>query len=223
MILTLVITKDYIDPENMRMLQEQNITQDIYIVSAVPVDAVDNIVVDVDQSLPLGVRMGISINKALGCFDLNRYSHILKIDGDVSLCPGVIQRLLSLDEPICGTGNCLLVKVPFFIEVHKERWGECQGEDQYMILLPFALGLIDWYQFKPIEGINYPYVPHSDREMRANGETERAFGLPFIYALHYTVLCRNINYLLGWLSSSYKKAWFADLLRRRVIVKYVLG
>jgi hypothetical protein len=223
MILTLVITKDYIDPENMRMLQEQNVAQDIYVVSAAPINIKNNIVVKVNQNLPLGFRMGKSINIALEKFSLDKYSHILKIDGDVKLYPNTLDKLLALGKPFVGVGNCLLIDMQLFLKLFKGKWGDCPAEDTFMLSLAFAVGVVDWYMFSPIEGYEHNFKPYSDRELYRFGEYERSLGYPLLYALYYTLLCRKIIYLVGWLNSSYKKAWFADLLRRRVIVKSVLG
>jgi len=142
-ILTLFLTRDAsaFDYNNyLRVLNQEGIDQDVYVVSAKPVPIKDNIVVEVPQHLPVPIRIGLTMNIVLRKFDLSKYSHIFKVDGDVSLPLDYCKNLLEKRAPVAGRGAALLISTEFFIKAMKGRYPINYCDDGYISALSIALG-----------------------------------------------------------------------------------
>ena len=85
-----------------------------------------------DDKLPIGVRQGILINKALKWINLQDYDWILKIDDDVFLPRNFIEENLKQGGDIIGTGgHALLIKVKSFLSVF-DKYPEVISDDTYL-------------------------------------------------------------------------------------------
>jgi len=142
-ILTLLLTKDpstFNYNNYLRILRQEGVKQDIYVISAEPVQVKDNIVIKIPQHLPVPIRIGMTVNIALKNFDLSKYSHIFKVDGDVGLPLDYCKNLLEKCVPVAGRGAALLISTEFFINVMKGKYPACYCDDGYVSALSTALG-----------------------------------------------------------------------------------
>jgi hypothetical protein len=118
-VLTLFLTKDestFIQENYERAKNQKDVDQEVYVISAKPIYIKNNIVIQVSQSLPVPVRIGLSIRNALKKIDVKSYTHIFKVDGDIKLPLDYLSNLLDKKTPVAGIGPALLISVPFFID-----------------------------------------------------------------------------------------------------------
>lgn len=122
-ILTLFLTKDsstFVPKNYDAVLNQEGISQDVYVVSRKPVNVANNIVIPVDDSFPMPIRVGFSIRMALKRFNLDNYDYIFKVDGDNLLPKNYVVKLLEKRSPLAGAGCAFLIKTSFFKKVLKE-------------------------------------------------------------------------------------------------------
>jgi len=193
-ILTLFLTRDAstFDYNNyLRVLNQEGIDQDVYVVSAKPVPIKDNIVVEVPQHLPVPIRIGLTMNIVLKKFDLSKYSHIFKVDGDISLPLDYCKNLLEKHVPVAGRGQALLISTEFFIKVMKGKYPINYCDDGYISALSIALG--HWppeYSGKdPIimSNIKQSLKEQLPRELGYGYELYK-YGFPFAFFIVYSLL-----------------------------------
>jgi len=142
-VLTFFLTKDsktFSKINYLRVLMQNGILQDVYVVSAEPVSVERNIVIKVPQHLPLPVRIGISINIALKKFDIMKYDYIFKIDGDITLPLDYCKNILEKKPLVGGRGAALLISVPFFMRLLRGKYPVNYCDDGYISALSVAVG-----------------------------------------------------------------------------------
>lgn len=152
-VLTLYFTKNErtFNPSNFRtVLQQEGVDQDIYVVSAEPVNigrhgfSVPNIVVPTRQSWPVPVRIGYSFNAALAVlkhqFSVSpeSYDYIFKVDGDVSLPPDYLRNLVAKGAPVAGFGPAMLISTGFFYRVLGGKYPVNHCDDGYLLAVNIA-------------------------------------------------------------------------------------
>lgn len=223
-ILTFLMAKDCVNLENIQILLNQGInSENLWIISAVPIKTQDktifdvsqhNIVVDIDQKLPIGTRVGKSINRALTKFNLVDFTHFLKIDSDIKLNPGALNKLLAAKRPIAGPDSCMLIEMDTFRKVFNSKWSESPDDGDYMVLLPYALGLIS-RKWLPVDA-SYEHDPIPANRIFIDGQCCRSFGVPLWYAIYYSFKHRRFSFLRGWLHGGLEEEWFAPMTRRRM-------
>ncbi|MEM0376187.1 MAG: hypothetical protein QXI90_00220 [Thermofilum sp.] len=177
-ILTFFLTRDAstFDRENYERVRKQvGVKQDVYVVSAAPIQVEGNIVVPVPQHLPLPVRIGITINAALRRFDLSRYTHFFKVDSDVKLPPDYLLELLSRRAPVAGRGLALLISVKFLKEQLGGKYPVSYCDDGYISALSVASG---WWPPEYSGRLEFPVIRQPAREY-AYGAEYYKWGLPF--------------------------------------------
>jgi hypothetical protein len=165
-ILTLYITKDSIDQKcYSSVLRQKGVKQNVIVVSARKIDVENNFVVEVSQSYPLPVRVGLSINRALEVYwDDGRYDYFFKVDGDVLLPQDYLLNLISKGKPIIGAGCAMLIEAEFFKEEFGSRWAVTYADDEYMKSYAFAMGFINELWEKDDLSITFEYRPSLSRQ-----------------------------------------------------------
>jgi len=114
----LFLTRDestFIQENYKRVKNQKDVDQEVYVVSAKPICIENNLVIQVSQSLPVPIRIGLSIRIALKKINVKSYTHIFKVDGDIKLPLDYLSNLLNKKTPVAGIGAALLISVPFFI------------------------------------------------------------------------------------------------------------
>lgn len=227
-VLTLFLTKDFssFNHDNyVRVLKQKGIDQDVYVVSAEPVPVKNNIVVKVPQHLPVPIRVGLSINLALRRFDLSRYSHIFKVDGDVALPLDYLQNLLEKKTPVAGIGAAMLISMEFFVKALKGKYPVSYCDDGYVTALSIAMGY--WPPEYTGEGyLNIPVIRQSLREFSYGVEYYKwGFPLPLYapFLLFFrkkdlkSVLYNMAGYLHAFMFRERKYEWWRRYLYHRLI------
>jgi hypothetical protein len=136
-ILTLFLTRDASTfiPENYKCVLEQ----DVYVISAEPIPIENNIVVKPPQA-PVPVRIGVTVNVALKKINIEKYTHIFKVDGDNLLPRDYLKNLLLKDAPVAGIGCAMLIKMDFFLKVMHGKYPVNYCDDGYIFALSMSLG-----------------------------------------------------------------------------------
>jgi hypothetical protein len=97
-VLTLFLTRDestFIQENYKRVKNQKDVDQEVYVVSAKPICIENNLVIQVSQSLPVPIRIGLSIRIALKKINVKSYTHIFKVDGDIKLPLDYLSNLLN--------------------------------------------------------------------------------------------------------------------------------
>jgi len=226
-LLTLFLTRDastFNRGNYLRVLRQRNVVQDVYVVSAEPLPVENNIVVRVPQHLPVPIRVGLSINIALKRFDLDRYTHIFKVDGDVTLPLDYCENLLKKGAPVAGRGAALLISVRFFREALKGKYPVNYCDDGYISALSIALGY--WPPEYSGEGpLVIPIVRQRLREY-AYGVEYYKWGFPFplyaplVFLLGRKDLASIVHNVAGYLHASFsgegRYEWWRSYRRFRL-------
>ncbi|MEM3695961.1 MAG: glycosyltransferase family A protein [Candidatus Bathyarchaeia archaeon] len=164
-VLTLYITKDTIDQKCYdSVLKQKGVRQDVIVVSAKKIEVSNNFVVEVPQSYPLPVRVGLSINRALKVYwNCEKYDYLFKVDGDVLLPQDYLLNLMSKNKPIVGAGCAMLIEAEFFKTQFGSKWAVTYADDEYMKAYAFAMGFINELWEKDDLGISFKYRPPLSR------------------------------------------------------------
>lgn len=142
-ILTLYLTKDettFIKENYESVKNQQGVNQDIFVISAKPLAIEKNIIIPMPQTLPLPIRIGLSLNYALKTLNLHKYSHIFKVDGDIKLPQDYLSNLLEKNVPIAGRGAALLISNHFFMKHLSGKYPINYCDDGYITALSISLG-----------------------------------------------------------------------------------
>ncbi|MEZ0346877.1 MAG: hypothetical protein ABWK01_10015 [Infirmifilum sp.] len=179
-VLTLYITRDAstFDKNTFtKVLKQVGVKQDVYVISAKPLPIKGNIHIRVPQSLPVPIRVGLSINMALRHINITEYTHIFKVDSDVSLPPDYLLNLLSKRSPLAGRGAALLLSTKFFKEVLGGRYPVKYCDDGYISALCISRGC--WPPEYTGKGqLHIPVIRQPAREY-AYGQEYYMWGLSF--------------------------------------------
>lgn len=229
-VLTLFLTRDAstFDSANYERVRRQlGVEQDVYVVSASPVRAENNIVVPVPKSVPLPIRIGVTINESLKLFDLSRYTHIFKVDGDIRLPLDYLSNLLSKGAHVAGRGAALLISVEFFLKHMGGRYPVSYCDDGYITALSIAYGV--WPpEYDGGGRVSFPVLFQASREY-AYGREHYKWGLPLPLFLVLStlqlaarqrnlrgVVSRTAGYLSAALSGEGRYPWWREYMRQRV-------
>jgi len=181
-VLTLFLTKDvstFNYSNYIRILKQNDIEQDVYVISAESIPVKNNIVIKVPQHLPVPLRIGLSINAALKRFDLSKYLYIFKIDGDVKLPLDYCKNLLEKRAPVAGRGAALLISTEFFIKILKGKYPLNYCDDGYISALSIAAGY--WPpEYTGKGSLVIPILRQCSREFGYGYEYYK-WGLPFAF------------------------------------------
>jgi len=142
-ILTLFLTRDastFVYKNYEKVKFQEGVEQEIYVVSAEPIPIENNIVVPVPRNYPLPIRIGVTINEALRRFNLSKYTHIFKVDGDVNLPHDYLANLLAKKAPLAGRGAAMLISVKFLQKVLKGKYPISYCDDGYVSAVSVACG-----------------------------------------------------------------------------------
>lgn len=232
-ILTLFLTRDIntFKRENYEKVKNQvSVIQDIYVVSASPIPVENNIVVPLPQRFPLPIRVAVSINKALRKIDIEKYTHIFKVDSDVSLPPDYLINLLSTGKPVAGRGAALLISTTFFHRFLGGKYPVSYCDDGYISAVSIAHGWWPSYsgKFRPVLCNPFRATYQPLREF-AYGCEYYKWGLPFplfvllilfILTTGQKDLASLVHNLAGYLSSAIrgeqKYVWWRSYAYYRV-------
>jgi hypothetical protein len=192
-ILTFILSKDQTTYNNegyASVLNQQNVNQDIYVISAEPIPCINNFVVKVSESYPVSIRVAISINEALRYYWSPKYDYFFKVDSDIILDPNYLIIQIEKNIPLIGLGWTLLIKNKVFSQVFQSRWFVSYCDDFCMIAKAFSYGLIT--SLNENEGhhrsanANAPII---DKKRRYYvGHEFRKIGFPFWYMLSTFIL-----------------------------------
>ena len=149
-ILTIYMCKNrrVFHPENYAsVVHQKGVEQDIYVVSTEPLmtEGVRDIVVPVKEEWPLPIRVGYSINTALGVLNragkkLDRYSYLFTVDNDVLLPSDYLKTLIAKGSPIAGVGPALLISTLFFLTKLNGKYPLKHCDDGYVAALSVSIG-----------------------------------------------------------------------------------
>lgn len=137
-ILTIFLTKDESTfvKDNYESVERQNVTQDIYVVSAKPIrNKTNNFVVNAPNNLSVPLRIGISIRALVKKINLKNYEYIFKVDGDIRLPSDYLDNLLEKNICVAGSGPALLISVSFFLEEMSGKYPLNYCDDGYILAL----------------------------------------------------------------------------------------
>src|SRR3990170_3876811 len=124
-ILTFILAKDqstFNHEGYASVVRQQNVKQDIYVISAEPIPCINNFVVKIFEVYPVSIRVAISINEALKHYWSPKYDYFFKIDSDIILDPDYLLKQIEKNIPLVGLGWTLLIKNDIFNRVFQSRW-----------------------------------------------------------------------------------------------------
>jgi len=227
-VLTLFITKDastFSKDNYLRVLNQKDVKQEVYVVSAEPVPVRNNIVVRVPQHLPVPIRVGLSVNLSLRKIDLSKYTHIFKVDGDIELPLDYLRNLLDKRAPVAGRGAAMLITVEFFTKALKGKYPVNYCDDGYISALSISMG----YWPPEYDGSGRIYIPVVRQRQREFGYGIEYYkwGFPILIYAPLLLLSRNkdlrsivcnvAGYLHATLHRVERYRWWREYLRRRLI------
>ena len=194
-ILTFYITKDSstFNEKNYKSVKlQRRVIQDIFVVSAEPIPVDNNIVVTPPRNMPVPIRVGYSINKAL--FYLRRkglrlsdYNFLFKIDGDVILSPSFLSSLARKGTLVAGKGAAMVISSLFYRVVLNGLYPINHCDDGFIMARAVSLGVwpVEYRNEKPLLFI--PVQLHfKDRE--------------FAYGVEYYKWGMSFQLLLLWMT-----------------------
>jgi hypothetical protein len=174
---------------------QKGVSQDIYVVSAEPLDLKNNIVVSVMKNWPVPIKIGFSFNMAIRKVSLNNYTHIFKVDGDVILPDDYLINLLAKKAPVSGIGAAFLISVSFFKKFLKSKYPISYCDDGYISALAISLGV--WPP--KYDGTGNVLIPpvkyYIDREFMYGSEYYK-WGMPLWFIIFLPFVSLIIRYRL---------------------------
>ncbi|MEM2104445.1 MAG: hypothetical protein QW717_06110 [Candidatus Bathyarchaeia archaeon] len=222
------MTKDevsFIRKNYERVKNQHGVSQDIFVISAKPVPVQNNIVISTCQTLPLPIRIGLSLKSALKTINLYEYSHIFKIDGDVILPLDYLHNLLAKKTPVAGRGAALLISTHFFKKRLSLNYPVTYCDDGYIAALSISLGC--WPPEYDGQGcLEIPPIVHFTEREYFYGFEYYKWGVPFtllMLLLLVNFVKTRRNYFLfsvaGYISALVKREkkyeWWRNYARVR--------
>ncbi|MCE4615182.1 MAG: hypothetical protein F7B60_06615 [Desulfurococcales archaeon] len=204
-VLTLYVTRnsETFNIRNYKSVRfQRGVCQDIYIVSAEPVDGLNNIVISPPKGYQVPIRVSISLNKALAYLVRNGtrlidYDYIFKVDGDALLPVDYLENLLRKQPLLGGSGQAMVISTRFFMGALKGLYPIKYSDDGFVFSRGIALGI--WpEEYKGLgPGV---IVPRNEENIRKRG---------FIYGIEYYKWGTPLQFLLVWIVVSLLKRFMA--------------